>query len=84
VAHAEKVTISEQALQGGGSGPVEVSDVRWYRAVGYSHILKQQGAAAAKVPTSRGRQSPGGGLASRAAAAYQKTMGSEGSSQARV
>jgi len=71
VTHAERVTISEMARQGASGRPPEVSDVRWYRAAGYAHILKQR----AQSP-----QDPSGGepalprRSSRAAQAYQRTM----------
>ena len=57
---------------------MEVSDVRWYRAAGYSHILKQRGdGAPTDGETPRSSRPAGNGLALRASAAYQKTMGSD-------
>jgi len=59
-----------------------MSDVRWYRAVGYSHILKQQGAGAPTTGEAARASPPArSGLFQRAAAAYQRTMSPEGSAR---
>jgi hypothetical protein len=63
VAHAERVSVSAGARgEGGGAEGVQVSDVRWYRALGYAHVLK----LAADAP--RERDGGGDGTGSRGAA----------------
>lgn len=71
-AHSERITISEQASHEASSGPVETSDVRWYRAVGYAHILKQSTGGVTEGSTPR--PFSGGSAVARATAAYQKVM----------